>query len=192
MASQNSCNIRPVRDTYAARYRRDRSTRSLLRSVTLPGPRQSCDSSPFVPMGPGRGPAPRDRVGPGREPDSSDRHVRAFGADRDLTGGPGRPAYGRLLHRGTRWRLGPTGTPHREPANIRRSESPSPTYVTEDGEHVIIAKTEDGGAGHSIGRVIVVSTAYRVAWPAAGQHRPDDRRNHKGQQVGDGVGVQLG
>jgi hypothetical protein len=33
-----------------------------------------------------RGRMPRDRVGPGREPDSSDRHVRTFGADRDLPG----------------------------------------------------------------------------------------------------------
>src|SRR6266498_3906789 len=37
-------------------------------------------------MTPGRGPAPRDRIGPGREPASSDRHVRAFGADRDFAG----------------------------------------------------------------------------------------------------------
>src|SRR6266487_4722812 len=29
---------------------------------------------------------PRDRVGAGREPDSRDRHVRAFGADRDFAG----------------------------------------------------------------------------------------------------------
>jgi hypothetical protein len=70
--------------------------------------------------------------------------------------------------------MGPRGTPHREPANIRRSESPSPTYVTEDGEHVIVAKTEDGGGWALYRRVIVVSTAYRVVWPAAGQHRPDD------------------
>jgi hypothetical protein len=49
------------------------------------GPRQSRDSS-LLSDGPTRGPAPRDRVGPGREPDSSDRHVRTFGADRDFAG----------------------------------------------------------------------------------------------------------
>jgi hypothetical protein len=40
-----------------------------------PGPRQSRDSSVFV-------------VGPGLEPDSSDWHVRAFGADRDFAEAP--------------------------------------------------------------------------------------------------------
>ncbi len=41
---------------------------------------------PISPMTPGRGPAPRDRIGPGREPASSDRHVRAFGEDCDFAG----------------------------------------------------------------------------------------------------------
>src|SRR6266545_4784683 len=41
---------------------------------------------PVYPMTPHRGPAPRDCVGPGREPDSSDRHGRTYGADRDFAG----------------------------------------------------------------------------------------------------------
>jgi hypothetical protein len=40
--------------------------------------------------------------------------------------------------------MGPTEPRHREPVNIRRFESPSPTYMTEDGEHVIIAKRSRG------------------------------------------------
>src|SRR6266542_3906807 len=40
-------------------------------------------------MTPHRGPAPRDCVGPGREPDSSDRHGRTYGADRDFAGALG-------------------------------------------------------------------------------------------------------
>ena len=67
--------------------------------------------------------------------------------------------------------MGATGTRHREPVNIRRFESPSPTYMTEDGEHIIIAKTEDGRGWTLYRRAIMVSTAYRVAWPTAGQHR---------------------
>jgi hypothetical protein len=47
-------------------------------------PRQSRDSSPICPMTSRRGPVPRDRVGPGREPDSSATHVRTFGANRDF------------------------------------------------------------------------------------------------------------
>jgi hypothetical protein len=47
-------------------------------------------------------------------------------------------------------------------------------------------------AEHFYRRAIMVSTAYLVAWPAGGQHRPDHRCDHKGRQVGDGVGVQLG
>ncbi len=39
---------------------------------------------PVYPMTPHRGPAPRDCVGPGREPDSSDRHGRTYGADRRI------------------------------------------------------------------------------------------------------------
>jgi hypothetical protein len=41
---------------------------------------------PICPMTPRRGPAPHDRVGPGREPGSSNRHVRTFGAYRDFAG----------------------------------------------------------------------------------------------------------
>src|SRR6266536_2038207 len=41
---------------------------------------------PHLSDDPRRGPAPHDRVDPGREPDSSDRHVRTFGADRDFAG----------------------------------------------------------------------------------------------------------
>jgi hypothetical protein len=50
---------------------------------------QGSGKSRFVlicPMAPRRGPAPRDHVGPGREPGTSDRHVRTFGADRDFAG----------------------------------------------------------------------------------------------------------
>jgi hypothetical protein len=45
---------------------------------------------PICPMPSGRGPTARDRVGPGREPGSSDRHVRAFGANCDFAGALGR------------------------------------------------------------------------------------------------------
>jgi hypothetical protein len=51
-----------------------------------------------------RGPALRDRVDPGREPASSDRHIRTFGADRDFAGAlpgvlplPGLEQFGGLL-----------------------------------------------------------------------------------------------
>jgi hypothetical protein len=40
----------------------------------------------YCPTAPGRGPVLRYRVGPGREPDSSNRHVRTFGAYRDFAG----------------------------------------------------------------------------------------------------------
>src|SRR6266498_2147786 len=54
---------------------------------------------PVYPMTPHRGPAPRDCVGPGREPDSSDRHGRTYGADRDFAGAlaPPRTSQGSLL-----------------------------------------------------------------------------------------------
>lgn len=83
--------------------------------------------------GPTSRPGARDRVDPGREPDSSDRHVRAFGVDRDFTGpweAGLRPASS---PRKAVERMGPMRTPHHEPVNIRRFESPSPTYMTEDG-----------------------------------------------------------
>src|SRR6266511_3456725 len=49
---------------------------------------------PVYPMTPHRGPAPRDCVGPGREPDSSDRHGRTYGADRDFAGALGKKEVG--------------------------------------------------------------------------------------------------
>src|SRR6266540_7109206 len=60
-----------------------------LTSRTTPAARQGPGKvaiRPVYPMTPHRGPAPRDCVGPGREPDSSDRHGRTYGADRDFAG----------------------------------------------------------------------------------------------------------
>ena len=58
-------------------------------------------------------------------------------------------------------RMGPIGILPQEPVNIWQFESPSPTYMTEDGEHAIIAKPENAEAEHFYRRAIVVSTAYR-------------------------------
>src|SRR6266496_6259671 len=71
-----------------------------LTSRTTPAARQGPGKvaiRPVYPMTPHRGPAPRDCVGPGREPDSSDRHGRTYGADRDFAGALGVERRGQVI-----------------------------------------------------------------------------------------------
>ena len=73
--------------------------------------------------------------------------------------------------------MGPIGILPQEPVNIWQFESPSPTYMTEDGEHAIIAKPENAEAEHFYRRAIVVSTAYG-GWPAPWPGE-SGRRDHR-------------
>jgi hypothetical protein len=67
---------------------------------------------PICPMTSRCGPASRDRVGPGREPESSDGHIQTFGADRDFAG----------------------ALPNREKPNLARTIPPREELILPEGK----------------------------------------------------------
>src|SRR6266508_3817032 len=91
-----------------------------LTSRTTPAARQGPGKvaiRPVYPMTPHRGPAPRDCVGPGREPDSSDRHGRTYGADRDFAGALGLTPDPPETHRHRLRAAYACGSPYGRPAS---------------------------------------------------------------------------